>query len=116
MKVETFTQKAQAEAASRKWSMKRLSREAGVTYDVVREMYRRGSTPQLESARKIGAALGFSVDSLEDDTALSEEREILEYYRALKAPSLREKARSEMRFLRQLQNEEKKSDEDGSSG
>ena len=41
MKHTTFREKMLAEMAARKWSVAKLAREAGVTYDTVREMKRR---------------------------------------------------------------------------
>lgn len=89
-----------AEMAARKWSVAKLARESGVTYDVIRELKRRPtSSTSADRARMIGAALGFSVDSLEDDAIPPDARELIDNYLSLTDPAHREKLQHEARFL-----------------
>lgn len=59
MGEESFRDKVVAAAKARGWDMRRLSRESGVTYDVVRELHRRpNSTTGAENAERLAQALG----------------------------------------------------------
>jgi phage repressor protein C with HTH and peptisase S24 domain len=64
MNDESFRDRVIAAAKSRGWSMRDLSRESGVTYDVVRELHRRNGTTRAENAEKLASALGLNAASV----------------------------------------------------
>lgn len=57
------------EAISAKgWSVAKVAREAGVKYDVVRDLKRRdGSSTSAENAERIASALGFPLGEIQED-------------------------------------------------
>jgi phage repressor protein C with HTH and peptisase S24 domain len=58
MEKQRFGDQVVAAAKARGWNMKQLAREAGVSYDVVRELHRRPhGTTGAENARKLAAVL-----------------------------------------------------------
>jgi phage repressor protein C with HTH and peptisase S24 domain len=61
MSDESFRDKVVAATKARGWDMRRLSREAEVSYDVVRELHRRpNSTTGAENAERLAQVLGLS--------------------------------------------------------
>jgi phage repressor protein C with HTH and peptisase S24 domain len=61
MSDESFRDKVVEATKARGWDMRRLSREAEVSYDVVRELHRRpNSTTGAENAERLAQALGLS--------------------------------------------------------
>lgn len=73
------------------WSLYRLSRESGLAYSSLHNIFRRNTCPSIPTLEKICDGLGISLSQffeyeekpLKIDTLTDEEQDIINYYRAL---------------------------------